>query len=210
MIRALVVDDHAVVRHGVMHILSEELEGAVLGEAGSADEALRLVFQGHWDVVVLDITMPGRSGLEVLQDIKRERPNLPVLILSMHPEDQMATRVLKAGAAGYVTKDGNPVELIEAVRIVLRGGRYVSPTVAERLVLDLQEESRRLPHERLSDREYEVLCMIARGRTVTEVAETLGLSVKTVSTYRTRILEKLHMHNNAELIHYALQHKLVD
>ncbi len=209
MIRALVVDDHAVVRHGVMHIIREEFQGALVGEASSTDEALQLVRRDPWDVVVLDITMPGRSGLEALQEIRHDRPALPVLILSMHPEDQMATRVLKAGAAGYVPKDSAAVELAEAIRTVLAGRRYVTPGVAQRLVLDLQSHDAGQPHERLSAREFEVLQMIGRGKTVSEIADALVLSVKTVSTYRARILEKMQMRNNAELIHYSVQHDLI-
>lgn len=211
MIRALIVDDHAVVRRGVLQILREELENASLGEASTAEEALRLAHQEHWDVVILDINLPGRSGLEALQDLRRDKPGLPVLILSMHPEDQMATRVLKAGAAGYVMKDSAPTELAAAIRAVMKGGRYVSAALAQRLVMEMQSyEGTRLPHERLSDREFEVFRMIAAGRTVTEIAEILILSVKTVSTYRARILEKMDLSNNAELIHYAAQHGLLE
>lgn len=206
----LIVDDHAVVRQGLRQILAPELPGARIDEAGNADEALGLVLKHHYDLVMLDISMPGRSGLELLRDIKYQKPDLPVLILSVHPEDQMGIRLLKAGASGYVTKDCAPDELIRAVRKVLAGGRYVSDTLAERLVLDIQTDSGKPPHELLSDREYEVLCAIARGKSVSEIARDLSLSVKTVSTYRSRILEKMRMRTNAELTHYAVRHGLVD
>lgn len=206
----LIVDDHAVVRQGLRQILAPELPGARIDEAGNADEALGLVLKHHYDLIMLDISMPGRSGLELLRDIKYQKPDLPVLILSVHPEDQMGIRLLKAGASGYVTKDCAPDELIRAVRKVLAGGRYVSDTLAERLVLDIQTDSGKPPHELLSDREYEVLCAIARGKSVSEIARDLSLSVKTVSTYRSRILEKMRMRTNAELTHYAVRHGLVD
>jgi two-component system, NarL family, invasion response regulator UvrY len=160
-------------------------------------------------VLVLDVSMPGRGGLEILKDVKQERPKLPVLILSMHPEDQYAVRALKAGAAGYLNKDSAPEELVKAVRKVVGGGRYVSANVAEKLAYDLTSDTGRAPHETLSDREFQVLCMIASGKSVTDIAEELALSVKTVSTYRARILEKMGMRNNAELTHYAIQNRLV-
>lgn len=208
MTRVLVVDDHAVVRRGVLQILRDELRGAALGEASSADEALRLIRAEQWDVVVLDIAMPGRSGLDALQEIVQCRPSLRVLILSMHPEDQMAVRVLKAGASGYLTKDAAPRELVQAVRSLLDGERYVSPSVVQILVNGLQGDDTRPPHETLSNREFEILRMITAGSTVTEIAGALCLSAKTVSTYRARILDKLHLHTTAELIHYGVEHDL--
>jgi DNA-binding NarL/FixJ family response regulator len=160
--------------------------------------------------VLLDITMPNKSGLDVLKELHTESPRLPVLVLSMHPEDQYAVRVLRAGAAGYVTKESAPAKLVQAIKKVVRGGKYVSPTLAEKLVFDLGAETDKAPHEILSDREYQVLCMIASGKTVTNIADELSLSVKTISTYRVRILEKLKMNNNAEITRYAIKEGLVD
>jgi len=208
--RVLIVDDHAVVRRGLQQILSDEYEDVVFGEASNATEALELVTRKKWDVIILDITMPGRSGLDVLKEIKREQPAVPVLVLSIHPEDQFATRVLKAGAAGYMTKESAPDDLVTAIDRVRAGRKYVSPSLAELLAEDLEREGPAdEPHKRLSDREFEVLLLIAAGKTVSEIADELGLSVKTISTYRARILEKVHMKSNAELMHYALKHGLV-
>ena len=210
MIRILIADDHPIVRRGLKSLLARELEGAVCGEAGNAQQVLSEVQSHDWDLVILDVTMPGRSGLDVLRDLKGLRPKLPVLALSMHPEDQMGKRMLKAGASGYMTKETAPEELIKAVRKVLAGGVYVSPALAERLALDLRENSGRPLHETLSHREFEVLRMIASGKTVTQIAEDLHLSVPTVSTHRAHILEKMNMTTTAELIRYALQNHLVD
>jgi len=208
--RILITEDHAVVRQGVKLILADHFKKAVFGEARNATEALARVWKEKWDVVVLDITMPGRSGLEVLKEIKRSRPRLPVLILSMHPEDQFAVRLLKAGAAGYLTKESAAEELVCAIKKVVAGGRYISPSLAERLASYLTIDVRKAPHERLSDREFLILRMIASGKPVSQIARELSLSVATVSTYRGRILEKMDMKNNAELTHYALQKELVD
>src|SRR2546421_11364608 len=208
--RILLADDHAVVRHGLKQILADEFKKAAFGEARNAQEALDLVWKEDWDVVVLDITMPGRSGLEVLREIKKSRPKLPVLVLSMHPEDQFAVRVLKAGASGYMTKESAPDELVGAVRKIVAGGRYVSPALAEKMASYLAIDTLKPPHERLSDREFVVLRMIASGKTVSQVADELSLSVKTVSTYRTRILEKMGMMSNAEMTHYAIKNQLVE
>jgi len=208
--RILITDDHAVVRQGLRLILADHFKKAVFGEARNATEALALVWKEKWDVVVLDITMPGRSGLEVLKEIKRSRPKLPVLVLSMHPEDQFAVRLLKAGAAGYLTKESAGDELVSAIKKVVAGGRYISPSLAERMVSYLTIDVRKAPHERLSDREFLILRMIASGKQVSQIARELSLSVATVSTYRGRILEKMDMKNNAELTHYALQKELVD
>ena len=210
MTRVLVVDDHAVVRQGVMQILSRGLGSVELGEASDADEAIRLARKEPWDVAVIDISMPGRSGLDLLDELRHERPGLPVLVLSMHQEDQMATRALRAGAAGYMMKDTAPKELVAAVTTLLAGGRYVTPSLAERLVYDLQRADERLPHERLSPREFEVLCMLGRGKTVSEIADALSLGVSTVSTHRARIIDKMDAHSTAELIQYAVRHGLVD
>jgi len=209
MVRVVVVDDHAVVREGLKRIIAESPNMTVSGEASGGNEALDVVRSTPCDVLVLDITMPDKNGMDVLKQIRTESPKLPVLILSMHSEDQYAVRMLRAGAAGYLSKESAPVKLVEAIRKIVRGGKYVSPTLAERLVFDLDKESK-LPHELLSDREYQVLCMIASGKTVGKIAEELNLSVKTVSTYRARILEKLEMANNAELTRYAIKANLVD
>jgi len=210
VIKILIADDHAVVRRGLKQILAEEPNMAVFGEACNAQEVLKNVREQNWDIVILDITMPDRSGLEVLKELKNIRPKLPVLILSIHPEEQYAVRVLKAGAAGYMTKESAPEELVKAVRKVIRGSKYISPSLAEKLAFDLETDSEKPLHETLSDREYQVMCMIASGKTVKEIAKKLYLSVKTISTHRARILEKMKMKTNAELTHYAIKNRLVD
>lgn len=203
-------DDHAVVRHGLKQILADEFKRAAFGEARNAQEALDLVWKENWDVAILDITMPGRSGLDVLREIKKSKPRLPVLVLSMHPENQFAVRVLKRGASGYMTKESAPVELVGAVKKVMAGGRYVSTSLAEKLATYLSGDSQKPAQELLSDREFQVLRLIASGKIVSEIAKDLSLSVKTISTYRSRILEKMGLRNNAELMHYAMQHQLVE
>jgi len=190
-------------------ILADEFKRAAFGEARNAQEALHHIWKSPWDVVILDITMPGRSGLEVLREIRKSRPKLPVLVLSMHPENQFAVRVLKRGATGYMTKESAPEELVGAIKKVLAGGRYVSSALAEKLASYLAIDNQKTPQELLSDREFQVLRLIASGKIVSEIAKELSLSVKTISTYRTRILEKMGMKNNAELMHYAIQHQLV-
>ena len=210
MIKILIADDHAVVRRGLKQILAEEPNMAVFGEACNAQEVLKNVREQNWDIVILDITMPDRSGLEVLKELKNIRPKLPVLILSIHPEEQYAVRVLKAGAAGYMTKESAPEELVKAVRKVIRGSKYISPSLVEKLAFDLETDSEKPLHEALSNREYQVMCMIASGKTVKEIAKKLYLSVKTISTHRARILEKMKMKTNAELTHYAIKNRLVD
>ena len=210
MIKVLIADDHAVVLEGLKQILSETPDIIVAAQAGDGQEVLEKIRTMSLDAVVLDIGMPGRSGLDTLMHIRRERQTLPVLVLSIHPEDQYAVRVLKAGASGYLTKDSAPDQLIAAVRKVVSGGKYVSPTLAEKLAFDLEADADRPLHETLSDREYEVLCMIALGKTVKEIADKLSLSVKTISTYRARILEKMKMKNNAELTHYVIREGLSD
>jgi two-component system, NarL family, invasion response regulator UvrY len=210
MIRVLIADDHAILRRGLIEILTREFKDAFCGEAENAEQVLAQV-QGHdWDLVILDVTMPGRSGVDVLADLKRERPKLPVLVLSMHPEDQYGKRVLKAGASGYMNKDSAPEELSKAVRKVLAGGRYVSPTLAEVLALDLTRGADQPLHDRLSARELEVLRLMGSGKAISQIGELLHLSVTTVSTYRARILEKLSLTTTAELMNYALRNKLVD
>ncbi len=210
MIKILIADDHAIVRQGLRQTVAEESDMLVAGEAQNAHETLKLVREGEWDVVVLDITMPGRSGLDLLIELKHERPNLPVLILSMHSEEQFAVRALKARASGYITKQSAPKELVKAIRKVHRGGKYVSPSLAEALAFELGDDDGKIAHEKLSDREYQVLRMIATGRTPKEIAAELNLSEKTVGTYRTRVMEKMNMKRNAELIRYAVENHLVD
>ncbi len=209
--KILIVDDHAVVRRGLQQIVLDEYEDLVFGEATNGQEALDSLDDQDWDVIVLDISMPGRSGLDVLKEIRKERPTLPVLVLSMHPEDQFAVRVLRAGASGYMTKETAPEELVSAINKVTRGGTYVSPSLAEILAQDLKSNASDTSlHQRLSDREYEVMVMIASGKAVSAIADELSLSVKTISTYRARILDKVHMKSNAELTRYAIKHGLVD
>ncbi len=210
MIKILIADDHAIVRRGLKQILTETPDMIVAGEAYNGQDLLEKVRSDQWDVVVLDISMPGRGGLDVLKQLKSEQPKLPVLMLTIHPEDQYAVRVLRAGASGYLTKESAPDHLVEAIRKVARGGKYISPHLAERLAFNLESISEKPLHEALSDREFQVLRFIASGKTVKEIGEELSLSVKTISTYRTRILEKMKMRNNAELTHYAIQQKLVD
>ncbi|MDQ3687992.1 MAG: response regulator transcription factor [Acidobacteriota bacterium] len=210
MMRILIADDHAIVRQGLRQTVAGQPDMIVAGEAQNAHETLKLVREQEWDVVVLDITMPGRSGLDLLIELKRERPNLPILILSMHSEEQFAVRALKSRASGYITKQSAPKELIKAIRKVYQGGKYVSPSLAESLAFELGDSGGKSAHEKLSDREYQILRMIATGRTPKEIAAELNLSEKTVSTYRMRLLEKMNMKRNAELIRYALENQLVD
>jgi len=208
--KILIADDHAVVRRGLKQILSEPFKRAAFGEASNAQETLELVWKEPWDVVILDLTMSGRSGLDVMKEIKHARPKLPVLILSMHPEDQFAIRLLKSGASGYMTKESAPDELVGAVKKVVGGGRYVSLPLAEKLASLIVRDAGAAPHENLSDREFLILRMIASGKPVGAIARDLSLSVKTVSTYRARLLEKMSMSNNSELVHYAFQNQLVE
>ena len=210
MTKVLIADDHAILRRGLIEILTHEIKDATCGEAENAEQVLALVQTQEWDVVILDVTMPGRSGIDILADIKHARPRLPVLVLSMHPEDQYGKRVLKAGASGYLNKDSAPEELIKAIRKVLAGGRYVSPALAEMLALDLGRESNQPLHETLSARELEVLTMLGSGKNISQIAEILHLGVTTISTYRARILEKMNLQTTAELMNYALRNNLVD
>ena len=209
MIRILVADDHAIVRQGLKQIVADTPDLVVTGEAERGREVLEKVSKDDYDVVLLDITMPDKTGLEVLEELKRIKPDLPVLILSMHPEDQYAIRAIRAGASGYVTKAGVPDELVTAIRKVSIGGKYISPSLAEKLAVYLETGAERPLHQVLSDREYRVMCLIASGKTVKEIAEELFLSVKTVSTYRSRVLQKMKMKNNAQLTHYCVQNQLV-
>jgi DNA-binding NarL/FixJ family response regulator len=209
LIRVVIADDHAVVRRGLQHIVNESDDMRVVGEATNVTELLDLVSRQACDVLVLDISMPGRSGLDVLKDLKRDRPRLPVLVLSIHPEEQYAIRAFRSGAAGYLTKDAVPDQLLSALRKLVSGGRFLSAALAERLAGQLATDGAGAPHETLSDREYEVMCMLASGKSVTQIAADLLLSVKTVSTYRTRILEKMNLENNAQITHYAIQNRLI-
>jgi len=208
MTRVLITDDHAIVREGLKEILTRHLTDVECGEAKDAEQALAQVRAYHWDLLLLDITMPGRSGLHVIGELKQLRPELPVLVLSMLPEDQVGKRVLKAGAWGYLNKDVPPEELIQAVRRILAGRRYVSPDLADQFAHDLQGKASLSPHEALSSREFEILLMIGAGRAVGQIAEVLHLSGTTVSTYRARILEKMGMTTTAELIRYAIHNNL--
>ena len=208
--RILVTDDHPIFRSGLKETLLKESDVDFVGEADTGQKALELARKQRWDVVILDITMPGKGGFEVLQELRRELPRLPVLILSAHPEDQLALRLLKAGAAGYLTKDKAPQVLLTAIRKVLRGEKYVSELLGEKTVLELVSEITKPLHENLSEREYQVMCRLASGKTIRAIGKELFLSVRTVSTYRARVLDKLNMKTNAELIRYALLNKLID
>ena len=208
-IKILIADDHPIVRAGFKQVISDMPDMLVADEASNGQEVLQLIGKKDYDLVLLDISMPGRSGLEILKDLKSEKPKLPVLILSIYPEEQYAIRALRAGASGYMTKASAPNELILAIRKISEGGKYISASLAEKLAYYLDGDATKPPHETLSDREYQVMLMIASGKTVTEIANELCLSVKTISTYRTHILEKMRMKNNAEITLYAVQNKLV-
>ena len=210
MLKILIADDHAIVREGIKQILAEIPDQVTTDEAINGQEVLQKVWNNNYDMVLLDISMPGRSGLDILKQLKSEAPALKILILSMHPEEQYAVRALKAGASGYLTKESTPLELTEAIRKVSIGKKYVSASLAETLASLMETSSEKPLHETLSNREYEVMRMIASGKTVKEIADELSLSVKTISTYRTRILEKMTMKNNAQITHYTIQNRLVD
>jgi len=210
MIKVFITDDHLLIREGFKKLLKDEMDIEVAGEAGNAKDTMDFVLKNNIDVLILDINLPDKSGLDLLKELKEFKPDLRVLILSMHPEDRFAMRVLRAGAYGYVTKESAGEELVKAIRKVYNGGKYVSATLAEKLVFEIQSGSDRPVHEVLSDREFQVFQMIASGKTLAEIADSLSLAVTTVSTYRARILEKLNLHSNAELIHYAITNKLLD
>jgi two-component system invasion response regulator UvrY len=210
MLKILIADDHAIVRQGLKQIVTETRDITVADEASNGQELLNKIREGEYDVVVLDITMPVRDGMDVLRQLRSEKPRLPVLMLSIHPEEQYALRALRAGASGYLTKESAPDELVVAIRKVSSGGKYISASLAEKLAFELEFGHEQALHETLSDREYQVLCLIASGKTVTEIAQELSLSEKTISTYRSRILEKMNMKNNAELTYYAIKNQLVD
>jgi two-component system invasion response regulator UvrY len=208
--RVLIADDHAILRTGLRQILERALKNVTCGEAENAHQVLIEVHSRHWDLVILDITMAGRSGLDVLDDLVRVKPKVPVLVLSMHPEAEYGMRVLKAGAAGYVMKRSTADELIKAIHKVLGGGRYVTPALAEELAVNLRGDSERPPHEALSVREFEIFRMIGTGMSVGQISGELGLSTTTVSTYRARVLEKMNIATNAGIIRYALHNRLID
>ena len=210
MIRILIADDHAIVRAGLQTLLSGHPDIEVAGEASSGNEAIRMVREGKWDVVLLDISMPDKNGVDTLTEIKRHRPELPVVMLSMHPESQYAVSLLRAGASGYVSKEGAPEELVVAIRTVAQGRRYVSATVGELLAADLDRTADRPLHGGLSEREFQIFCKLAAGQPVSRIAGELFLSVKTVSTYRARILEKMGMKTNADLTYYAIKNGLIE
>jgi DNA-binding NarL/FixJ family response regulator len=210
MLKLLLVDDHELIRAGLKQVLHTSLGNITVGEAKNADEAMSLLHKQKWDMVITDITMPGRSGLDLLMDFKSARPEMPVLVLSVLSEDEIAMRVLKSGAAGFVHKEASGEELVKAVRKVLTGGKYVSTTLAEKLALQITAPPTEQPHKKLSDREYVVMTMLASGTTLTQIGRILSLSIKTISTYRSRILQKMKLANNAELTRYALKHGLVE
>ncbi len=208
MIRTFIADDHVIVRRGLRQIVAETPEIVIAGEAGTGQEALRAILSKDYDVILLDITMPDLNGLDVLKELKRQRPEVRVLMLSMHPEEQFAIRSLKAGALGYLTKDSAPAELVGAIKKVAAGGRYISTSLGEKLASQLTDDSDKEPHETLADREYQIMQMIARGLSVQHIAKELFLSTSTIYTYRTRILRKLQIKSNAELIRYATDNHL--
>ena len=210
MIRVLIADDHAIVREGIKRTLADTEDIQVVGEAGDGQALIALIGGDAADVVILDLAMPGVPGLELLEDLRRRKPNLPVLVLSMYPAEQYAVRAIQAGASGYINKASPPSELVAALRAVAAGRRFINPEVADSLASHVDVSSQRRPHEKLSNREYEVMCLIAQGKRVSEIADSLALSVKTVSTFRSRILEKLDLRHNAEITRYALKHGLVE
>lgn len=209
MLKILIADDHTVVRKGLRQILLDEFPGAKIEEATDAEGLIKKVMQGKWDIVVSDLSMPGRSGLDALQQIKISNPGLPVLILSIHPEEQYALRALKAGAAGYLSKDTAPDELVKAVQKVLLGKKYISQSIAEKLANTLSAKADKFLHENLSNREFDVMKLLANGKSVSEIAEILSLSVTTVSTYRARVMIKMNLKSNSDLTKYAIENKLI-
>jgi len=208
-INILIADDHPIVREGFKKTLSDTYDMVISDEASNGQEVLELVSEKKYDIMLLDISMPGRGGLEILKELRGKYPLLPVLVVSIYPEEQYAMRAFRAGASGYLTKSSAPHELIAAIRKITKGGRYVSQSLAEKLTYYIDQYTDKLPHETLSDREYQVMLMIASGNTVTEIARELSLSVKTISTYRNNILEKMKIHNNADMTLYAIQNKLI-
>ncbi|MBS3757282.1 MAG: response regulator transcription factor [Desulfobacterales bacterium] len=210
MFRIFIADDHAVVREGLKQIISEVSDMRVVEESDNGFDVVSYVEMNPYDVIVLDITMPGPNILDLIKELRQKKPRLPILVLSIHPEEQYAVRVLRAGASGYLTKESAPDELVSAIRKVANGGKYVSAALAEKILFTLGTNEEQMPHDNLSDREYQALCMIASGKTVKSIAEELNLSEKTVSTYRTRVLQKMGMKSNAEITHYAFKYGLVN
>lgn len=208
-LKILIADDHIVVRSGIIKSLISNFPDAVFGEAGNATEVLQLLHNSQWDLIILDINMPGRNGMDVLKEIKEYAPKTQVVIFSMYPEDQFAVRSIKAGASAYLTKDISSQELEKAIRKVLQGERYLSPTVADLITKELVDGDNKLAHERLSDREHQVFLLIGSGKNVSDIADDLSLSVKTISVYRSLILKKMNLKNNAEITHYAFKNNLV-
>ncbi len=210
MIKILIADDHAIVREGLKQIVAEESDMKVTGEAANASELFELLDKDSWEIVVLDINMPGKSGLEALKEMKTRNIKVPVLILSMFSEDQYGLRAIKAGAAGYLKKVSAPTELVSAIRKIVGGGKYISPTLAEKLADNFDVNNKKALHQNLSDREYQIMCFISLGKSAEEIAEELAISIHTVYSYRNRILEKMHLKSNVELTQYAIQNKLIE
>ncbi len=210
MIKILIVDDHAIVREGLKQIVAEENDMIVSGEAKDASELINLVKNNHFDIAVIDISMPGRSGLDALKDLKKTKPDLPVLILSMFSEEQYGLRAIKAGAAGYMKKVSAPNELVSAIRNIVKGGKYINQSLAEKLVEEYGGKANPQLHEKLSDREYQIMCLIASGKSAEEISNDLSISIHTFYTYRNRILEKMQLKSNVELTQYVIQNKLIE
>jgi DNA-binding NarL/FixJ family response regulator len=210
MIKILIADDHTIVRKGIVQILKSDFPTALIEEASTAEELIEKSINGSWDIIVTDISMPGRSGLEALHQIKLSKPSVPVLILSMYPEEQYAIRVLKAGASGYLNKEVAPAQLIKAIKEILSGRKYITPSVAETLATHLTKNNTKLPHQHLSNREFEVMKLLASGKSISEIADLLMLSVSSISTYRARIFSKMEVSNTAALTRYVLEHRLND
>ena len=210
MINILIADDHAIVREGLKQIVAEESDMKVTGEAANASELFELLDKDSWEIVVLDINMPGKSGLEALKEMKTRNITVPVLILSMFSEDQYGLRAIKAGAAGYLKKVSAPTELVLAIRKIVGGGKYINPTLAEKLADNFDVNNKKAPHQNLSDREYQIMCFISFGKSAEEIAQELTISIHTVYSYRNRILEKMHLKSNVELTKYAIQNKLIE
>ncbi len=210
MIKILIADDHAIVREGLKQIVAEESDMKVTGEAANASELFELLDKDSWEIVVLDINMPGKSGLEALKEMKTRNIKVPVLILSMFSEDQYGLRAIKAGAAGYLKKVSAPTELVSAIKKIVGGGKYISPTLAEKLADNFDANNKKVPHQNLSDREYQIMCFISLGKSAEEIAEELAISIHTVYSYRNRILEKMHLKSNVELTQYAIQNNLIE
>lgn len=210
MIKILLADDHKIVREGLKQIISEQSDMEVTGEASTGQEALDLMCRNDYDLILLDISMPGKNGIDILNEIKSDNHHTNILVLSMHSEEQYAVRVIKSGGSGYMTKDTAPEELINAIRKIYHGGKYISLTIAEKLAFDFDNSASKLPHERLSNREFQIMCLISSGKTVTEIAHELSISVKTVSTHRMRILNKTDLRTNAEMTYYSVKQGLLE